>query len=174
MPVRASSSVADGMFPGNKKGRIHGLAREGHRHAAAMPLPVCCRPNAPRAHQFLLLFLLIAQRPLEQGQRRGLGLAVAPLLFLRFPGQSLPRLWPGNSAPGEQRLLPLGRFAVMAAARANAKTPTQGVVPEGRWPPPACVATCPVAPYRTLQTKVRPSEEPQRLGLLLVRSFLVR
>ena len=37
----------------------------------------------------------------------------------------------------------------------------------GRWPPPVRAATCPVNSNRTLEDKIRPLEQPQRLGLLL-------
>ena len=54
----------------------------------------------------------------------------------------------------------------------NTKTPTQAVAPEGRWPTPVRTATCQVNPSRTLRSNVRSSEQPQRLGLLLVRLSL--
>ena len=98
------------VMQGNKKGRRHGLAREGIATLAMPSLFVA--GLTPRAHQGHLPFLLIAQRPLEQGQRRRLGLAVASLPFLRFPGQE-------NSDCCPSRVRPLGRCRLRTRRRAR-------------------------------------------------------
>ena len=121
---------------------------------------------APCADGFLLPFLPGVQRPLEQGQGRGLELAVPSLGLRRFPGQEL--------GPGEEGLPTLGGFIVVTVARTNAKTPIQAAVPEDGQPHALAAATRSVTSLRAPEGEVRPSEQPQRLGLRLVRPFFVR
>ena len=61
-----------------------------------------------------------------------------------------------------------GLVSEQSVAHVNEKTPIQAAAHEGRWPP-VRAATCPVTPNQTLEGEVRPLEQPQRLGLLLLR-----
>ena len=71
--------------------------------------------------------------------------------------------------PCEQHPLALIRLVFEETVNhTNAKAASHAVALEGRWPPPVRAATCPVPPNRTLEGNVRPLEQPQRLGLLLV------
>ena len=63
-------------------------------------------------------------------------------------------------------------FPVVALASTNAKTPVQTAAQEGRWLYALASATCPVNPNRALEGKVRSSEQPESLGLRLVRFSL--
>ena len=56
----------------------------------------------------------------------------------------------------------------------NAKTPAQAVASEGRQPSPMRAATCPAALNRAREVRVRPSEQSQRLRLLLLRLSFFR
>ena len=68
--------------------------------------------------------------------------------------------------PGEKRLLHRGDLVFQeSVVHTNAKTPIQVAAP-------VRAATCQVNPSRPLQDKVRALEQPQRLGLLLVRFSL--
>ena len=86
----------------------------------------------------------------------GLGFAAAYRRLGRFPGQEL--------GPKERRLLCRGGFVFQeSVVRTNAGTPTQAVASKGRWPHARAAATCPLTPYRSLELKARPLEEPQRV-----------
>ena len=87
--------------------RRHTWTSRGSHRIQTVAAPAVCG-LAPRADRFLFPFLFRRERPLEEGQGRGLGLAVPSLGRSRFFGHEL--------GPGEQRLLPLGLFLPVVVA----------------------------------------------------------